>query len=135
MLITNKVKIHMDTPHQRLIPVDVMQCDTETRALELELYVASKPWVIPTDVELVAAYFKTNGVKGLYDTLHDGSPACSTAGNVITAILPPEALSTPGQIMFSILMRAGERTQLSTFSVPVRIHPNLAIGAGVRGLL
>ena len=80
MLITNKVKIHMDTPHQRLIPVDVMQCDTETRALELELYVASKPWVIPTDVELVAAYFKTNGVKGLYDTLHDGSPACAAAG-------------------------------------------------------
>ena len=63
MRITNRVMIHMDAPQRRQAPVDVMQCDTDTRMLELALYEGGKPWDIPTGVELVAAYHNADGTK------------------------------------------------------------------------
>lgn len=128
MKVTNKITIHLDD--QRLMPpVDVMQCDAYTRVLECSLYSGGTAWTVPDGVSVAVAYRRADGSKGIYDTLPDGSAACTVAGNVVTAVLVPQALAVSGATFVTVLFTDDTGKQLTTFCVKLNVERNPAVGA------
>ena len=127
MKVTNKITIHLDDP--RLVPpIDVMQADAYTRELELSLYSGGAEWPVPDGVSVAVAYSGASG-KGIYDTLPDGSAACSVAGNVVAATLIPQVLAVPGHTEVAVVFTDGNGKQLATFCVTLKVAANPAVGA------
>lgn len=122
-------KIKMDLLNKQNIPViDAVQGDSNTRVLEFSLYSGGIPWSVPDGVSVAVAYLRTDGAKGIYDTLADGSAAISVAGNVVSAILVPQALAVAGDTKLTVVFMA-DGEQLATFCVTLRVAQNPAIGA------
>lgn len=128
MKITNRVNIHLDDRHL-IPPVDVMQGDTDTRVLEMELYAGNEAWNVPDGAAVSVAYCRSDGSKGIYDTLPNGTDACSVAGNVVTSVLVPHALAVSGNTVMTVLFTDDTGKQLATFCVLLRVERNPAVGA------
>lgn len=122
-------RLEMDLLSQGHTPyVDTMQEDA-CRWVELSLYEGGTPWTIPEGVTAAVAYRKPDGKKGLYDTLPDGSAACILAGNVVLFALPPQALTTLGQVAATVVFWDTGLNPLSTFEITLRVQESPAVGA------
>lgn len=132
MLVTNKITIRLDDLRP-MEPVSVMQCDVNTRALEITLLSGEAAWNVPDGVTAISAYTKPDGTKGLYDTLPDGTDACTISGNVVTAVLPPQALTVPGDVDLAVIFTDDDQNQLAAFAVPIKVRRNPAVGAVASG--
>ena len=89
MKITKHLTIDMVSSGVSAV-VDVMQGDEMTRQVSVSLYDAGRPWEPPEGVEASVSFRKPDSVAGWYDTMPDGSAACTIAGNLVTAQLVPE---------------------------------------------
>ncbi len=132
MKVTNKITIHLDDPQVQR-PVNVMQCDVNTRELEIALFAGGKKWEIPDGVTPVISYRKPDGTGGLYDTLPDGAPACRMDKNMVWAILPPPALEVPGMVDLAVIFADNNGDQLAAFGAPIDVHRNPGVGAVASG--
>ena len=89
MEIVHKLTVHME--QRRLLPcLEMVQCDANTRVLELTLLAGGVAWEVPAGMKVAVAFRKSDGTAGLYDKLPDGTAACSFSGNVVRAILAPQ---------------------------------------------
>lgn len=115
MRITSKIII--DLQQRKTIPqIEVMQNDACTRVVAAALYCGSTPWEVPVEVTAVSlAYRKSDGTSGWYDTLPDGTPACSVNGNTVEVQLAPEALTCAGKVAASIVLQDSNLNRLATF--------------------
>ena len=131
MTVTNKLTIHMDD--HRLVPrIEAVQGDANTRVLELTLLSGGVAWTVPADTEVSVAYDKSDGTRGWYDTLPDGTAACAVAGNVITAILAPQVLTAVGKVRVVVILRdKNGSSQLGAFPVTVLVISNPAAGSEI----
>ena len=111
MKVTNKITVHLDDPWL-LPPIDVMQGDAYTRELELTLYSGGVAWPVPDGTSVAVAYHGASG-KGIYDTLPDGSAACSVSENVVAATLIPQVLAVPGYTKVTVVFTDGDGKQLA----------------------
>ncbi len=112
--------------------VYAMQNDAGTRAVKVALYDGGTVWAPPDGVTMSVAYRRAAGTVGKYDTLPDGSAACSVSGNEVVAVLSPPVLAEPGRVAVSIVFEhAGAR--LATFPFDVMSEGDLAAGAGAQG--
>jgi hypothetical protein len=125
--VTNKIDIHLDDP--RIIPkINAMQGDANTRVLEFSLYAGGVAWEVPDGVSVAVAYSGASG-EGIYDTLEDGSAACTVAGNVVTAVVTPQAVAMDGETKLTIVFTDGNGKQLSSFCVTLKVEKNPAVNA------
>ena len=123
-----KHKLEIDLAGQAAIPrVDVVEGDQYVRQLELSLLCGGESWEIPEDAHAVIRYWKADGTGGEYDTLPDGSPACSVSGNVLTVELAPQVLTCPGNGMLSVVLTQGD-ARISTFSILIQVHGAISVG-------
>ena len=131
MTITTKIK--MDLQKVDVIPLaHAVQCEANTRALELSLYSGGAEWPVPDGVEVSVAYRKADHTSGWYDKLPNGDAACSVSGNVVTAILAPQALTAAGRCHVVIVLQDPDTLdQLATFPVRIEVAPNPAAGKGI----
>lgn len=127
MKVVHKHRITLDN-RQSNIYIDVMQGDDKTRILELSLYSGGQPWDVPEGVSVAVAYLGPGG-KGIYDTLPDGSAACTVAGNVVTATVMPQVLAMHGNVQLTVVFTDADGGQISTFCVTFRVAANPAVGA------
>lgn len=127
MKVINKIDIHLDD-YQIIPEIVVMQCDVNSRVLELSLYSGGEPWNLPSGAKLYVSYRKPDGTGGFYDTLHDRTAALSLNGNTITAIMAQQVLTVPGKVQVSVSAQASSCT-IATFSVQLNVKPNPGIGA------
>ncbi|MBQ6852368.1 MAG: hypothetical protein IJO04_05000, partial [Oscillospiraceae bacterium] len=88
-----------------------MQCDANTRAVEVTLTAGGVAWTPPERTAVSVAFKKPDGKKGWYDKLPDGSDACSVSGNVVTAILAPEVLTAAGEVRAAIVFQDANLNQ------------------------
>lgn len=127
MKVTNKIDIHLDD--KRLLPpISVMQADAYTRVLEFALYSGGVAWEVPSDASVAVAYSGASG-RGIYDTLPDGSAACTVAGNVVTAVVAPQAIAMHGKTQLTVVFTDGDGYQIATFCVTLDVAANPAVGA------
>lgn len=109
--------------------VAAVQGDTNTRVLVVSLYDSGAAWEIPEGVIVDVAFKKPDGTQGVYSRLPDGSSATSFEGNVLTAILAPQALTCPGKVVAAFVFhKEGEKT-LASFPFTITVTANPAEGA------
>lgn len=127
MIITHKLE--MDLVSRAAMPrIDVVQGDSNTRRLELALLCGGKVWPVPAGVRVRMRYCKSDGTKGLYDTLPDGTAAWNAEGNVLTVVLAPQMLTAAGPALVQAELTKGDCVA-ATFAFQVNVEPNPAEGA------
>lgn len=121
-------KLEMDLAERGLAKaIAVVQGDCNTRVLELTLRSNGKEWAVPQDASVWMRYCKSDGTKGLYDTLPNGTLAWSVVENVITMELAPQMLTAPGMVVAQVVLGV-ENAELATFSVHIQVERNPAEG-------
>ena len=85
MIITSKIEMDLALSGQTP-EVEAVQDDKYSRNLEVSLLAAGTPWEVPAGTYAVVRYMKPDGTGGSYDTLPDGSAACSISGSAISFI-------------------------------------------------
>lgn len=124
MIVNRRIVIDLlaggryDTAH-------VVQGDTYSRVVELELRQGNMAWEIPEGVSVVVEYIKADDTRGLYNTLPDGAQAWHADGNILTLMLAPQMLTANGNVVTQVrLMR--ESSQLSLFEFNVYVHKKIS---------
>ena len=131
MKVISKIALQIDD-YRKISSVSVMQCDSNTRVLEIHLYASGVEWPVPDGVEVSVAYRKADHTSGWYDKLPNGDAACSVSGNVVTAILAPQVLTAAGRCHVVIVLQDPDTLdQLATFPVRIEVAPNPAAGKGI----
>lgn len=124
--IVNKITIDLMKPAQ--IPViHAVQGERDSRIAELTLVADGKPWTLPNGALLTVRYGRNALSGGYYDTLPDGSAACSYADNVITVVLAPQMMAQAGAVLAQVEI-LHENQLLTTFSFRLMVEVNPAIG-------
>lgn len=123
-------KLDMDMA-ERDVPqrIDVVQGDSNTRVLELTLYSNGTVWQPPESAKIWMRYCKSDGTKGVYDTMPDGSIAWTREENVIQIDLVPQMLTASGMVVAQVVLIDGE-AEVATFSVQIHVERNPAVGEG-----
>ena len=130
MVITHELT--MDLHRRGVTPVvDAVQGDVYTREVKLTLTDNGAQFLPPAGVSASVAFRKPDGKKGWYDKLPDGTEATAISGNIVTAVLAPEMLTTYGQVDAAIVLRDADFNQLSTFGITVQVAKNPAAGITV----
>lgn len=106
-----------------------MQNDANTRSVKLTLLSGGTAWPVPagTKASVVFRNLK-DGHKGWYDTLPNGTAACTVSGNVVTAVLAPAVLSGAGEVKAAIVLQDGNLNRLATFGFSILVEPDPAAG-------
>lgn len=129
MQINYHINIHLD----RREPSPILDCvqGESGRAVTVSLYEKDQPWVIPEDAAVLVRYGRPDTCGGVYDTLPDGTKACTVSGNAITAVLTPQSLAVAGLVSFQLAVIA-QGSELATFIFLVRVEsdPSIQTTAG-----
>lgn len=131
MEIVHKLTMYLD--QRRLVPcVDVVQCDANTRVLELTLLSGGEAWEVPSGMGVAVAFRKSDGTAGLYDVLPDGTKACSYSGNVVRAVLAPQVLTAWGKVEVAVVIQdSSTLDRVATFPVHVEVARDPSAGKGI----
>lgn len=115
MNVTHKIKLDLQQSGARQT-LHVKQGDNMSRKVELSLYDNGIPWAVQEGTVLQIAYYKPDKTGGLYDTMSDGTIACSAAGNVVTAQLHPQMFTAIGLVACELRLLSQNGMHISTFS-------------------
>lgn len=131
MEIVHKLTVHME--QRRLLPcLEMVQCDANTRVLELTLLSGGVAWEVPAGMKVAVAFRKSDGTAGLYDKLPDGTKACSFSGNVVRAILAPQVLTAWGKVEVAVVIQEPSTLdQIGVFPLCIEVARNPAAGKGI----
>ena len=131
MEVVHELTMHLDD--RRLVPcVDAVQCDANTRVLELTLLSGDVAWAVPSGMSVAVAFRKSDGTAGLYDVLPDGTKACSYSGNVVRAVLAPQVLTAWGRVEVAVVIQdPSTLDRVATFPLCVEVARDPAAGKGI----
>lgn len=126
MIITHKLE--MDMMQREMVQrIDVVQGDCNTRQLELTLRSDGEDWPVPEGAAVWLRYCKSDGTKGIYDTLPDGTAAWKAEGNLLTVSLAPQVLTAVGDVVVQVVL-VDESSEPATFAVKIHVERNPAAG-------
>lgn len=114
-----------------MLPIAAVQGDGNTRVLEITLLENGAPWQIPEAAVVDVAFRKSDGTRGIYSKLPDGTNATSRGGNVLSATLAPQMLTCPGAVLATVVFRADNGKTLAAFPFTVKVEASPAAGAQV----
>ncbi len=119
MTITRHIAIDLV---KKLVPprVYVMQYDTNTRIVEIELTANGEKWTPPEGVSFALSYRKPDGKRGFYNKLSENVSAVTVEENKISVILAHQVLTTPGMVDAALVMNNADMERLASF--PFEIH-------------
>lgn len=105
-------------------PIQAIQGDTDTHAVVLELYQSSSVWNAPNNATVMVGYVRGDGAGGTYDTLPDGSAACTIRDHTVTAVIAAPMLAVPGPVRMTVyLLHEGQRLHIFDGVIHVRRDP------------
>ena len=124
-----KHQLSMDFQNRTSQPrLNMVQCDQNTRAIEISLTSAGKPWTPENITTVVLRYRKCDGTGGNYDTLPDGKLAWSAEANKITVLMAPQVLTVPGLVEAQAAIVCGEQC-IATFSFQITVEEDPSVGS------
>lgn len=127
MDITHKISLDLQQTGARQV-MFAKQGDRLTRIARMLLYDGGTEFSVPDGVTPQIAYAKPDGKGGIYDTMPDGSAACTVSGNVVTARLHPQMFSVAGIVACELRLLTGSGAQLSTFSWFITVQASATEG-------
>lgn len=105
-------------------PIQTIQGDTDTHAVVLALYQDATVWNVPNGAAAMVGYIRADGAGGTYDTLPDGSAACTIETNTVTAVIAAPMLAVPGPVRMTVyLLHEGQRLHIFDAVIQVRRDP------------
>lgn len=113
--------------------VHAMAEDAGSRSVCIQLRENGKAWTVPEGVSASVAYRREDGGSGWYDTLPDGTAACTVEGSTVTAALAPEMLAEAGTARAAVVFQDEALNQLATFEFYVHVEENPASGGTIGG--
>ena len=123
-VITSNIRLDLIQPDQTPV-VHAVQGEYAARCVELSLFCDGLPWQIPTDTTPAIRYGRVDFTGGYYDTLPDGTPACSISGNTLSILLAPQMTACAGTVSIQAeLLR--KDSLLATFSFYLTVAANPA---------
>lgn len=122
MLLKKEVTMNFSYQEQPII-VDVMQGDSG-RILTIHLVERETPWVLPENAEIILRYCCADGTGGMFDSLPNGTPACTVDGNTLTITLVSQMCAVAGCTKVQATIFSGG-TQISTFPFELRVIPQV----------
>ncbi len=126
MIITHKLE--MDFANRSAVhKIDAVQGERNTRVLEFALKNGREDWQVPEGTTAAMRYCKSDGTKGYYDMLPDGSAAWEKEDNVIRFTLAPQMLTADGPV-FAQMELLKDSKMLATFAVQIRVEADPAAG-------
>ena len=129
MIVKTKLKIDLQRPGQKNM-IYAMQNDQNTRIVEISLFSGGVAWHIPDGTTFAVGYEKADGTSGIYDTLPDGkTKAVTFEGNVITAILAPQVLTSFGDVPVGVALFDSNLNRLGVFPFVVRVEEDPSAGS------
>lgn len=122
MLLTKEVTMNLSYRESPVV-VDVMQGDS-ARILVIHLVKRETPWILPDNAEIILRYCCADGTGGMYDTLPDGTQACTVDGNTLSITLVSQMCAVAGctKLQVTIFSDGG---QISTFPIEIRVIPQV----------
>ena len=127
MIITTNIQTDLALSGEAPL-AEAVQDDKYSRDLAVTLLANGIPWEIPAGTQAVVRYMKPDGTGGSYDTLPDGSAACTIAGSVVTVALAPQVCTVSGMVRLAVgLLRRD--TEINTFGINLLVHRNPGIDA------
>ena len=124
--------LRMDLARCSCTPVvSAVQGEANTRELIIDLYDNGVAWEIPAGTTAAVSFKKPDGLRGIYDKLPNGDQATTVAGSTVTAILAPQALTVPGEVIASIVFFDKDLDRLATFPFRIRVAVDPAGGQHV----
>lgn len=127
MIITHQITMELNRSRP-LEPVCVMQDDRYSRDVCVLLTLDDDPWPIPDGARAVIHFEKADGTGGNYDTLPDGTAACSFSGNALTVSLAPQTCTVPGAVKLTVTLILGEKV-ISTFAFYLSVQRAVGLQA------
>jgi len=127
MIITHKINMDLqirNTPHR----LTMVQCDTDTRIVVLEMTSGGKLWEPGTVDRVLVRYRKSDGTGGSYDSKPDGSVAWSLIGTELELWMAPQVLTVPGLVEMQAAMFREEKC-LATFCFQITVEADPSVGA------
>jgi len=126
MIVTQTISVHLDRPNEDTI--EAVQGD-DRRIVYLRGFQDGKEFAFLNNVKGLVRYsifHEGEYYTSCYDTLPDGSQACSNYDNKLKVVLTPEIFTIPGVGQLQIgLLNGNEVT--ATMSIPLRVNRNLAV--------
>jgi len=127
MIITHTINMDLqirNTPHR----LTMVQCDTDTRIVMLEMTSGGKLWEPGTVDRVLVRYRKSDGTGGSYDSKPDGTSAWSLNGAKLELWMAPQVLTVPGLVEMQAAMFREERC-LATFCFQIAVEADPSVGA------
>ncbi len=114
-MILHKIQLDMQSNITKQV-MYAKQEDSMSRTVQIELYNGGTEWPVPEEVTILQiAYSKPDRTGGVYDTLPDGSKACTTQGNRVECKLHPQMFTAAGKVCCEFRMLNEQGLQLGTF--------------------
>ena len=101
----------------------MVQGDSNTRVVELQLFSDGKEWDIPSAELVTVAFKKPDQTKGFYET--EGS----VDGNRIQVVLAPQVLTAHGKVTVVVELRNAEGNSLASFPFGIMVAQNPEVDA------
>ncbi len=133
MIVTSKFEVDLTPGENRrknnadAVPILAVQGDTDTHAVEIALYEDGQVWKIPEGASAVVGYAHSNGTGGIYDTLSDGTAACSISGNVVTAVIASQMLAQSGNVWMTVSLLHGDQ-KLTVLEKMFQVRRDMTLG-------
>lgn len=124
MMITTNVTLDLQQPGYPAV-VRAVQGDRNTRCLEIALFLNGTAWQIPADTTISMRYCKSDGTKGYYDTMPDGTLAASISANTVHILMAPQMLTAAGTVNAQLEFLRGDEL-LGTYHFLIQVEANPA---------
>ena len=121
MEVTKNIKIDFDI-YSNTPTIDVMQKDSNTRKITLQLFNQGKKWVVPEDVTALISYKKPNGETGAYSELGTGETAYLISENSITITLSRKVLDLSGSVNINVILKDKLLNQIAVFPIVAKVY-------------
>lgn len=128
MIVTHNIKIDFTNPGNAPHKLTMVQGDTNTRAVAISLTENGTAFAFPAAAAAMVRFRKTDGTGGVYDTMPDGSAACSIDGNTVTVLVAPQMLTCPGMVWASVALTDGNGL-LGTFHFAIQVQADPSANA------
>lgn len=128
MIVTHNIQIDFTNPGSAPCKLNMVQGDANTRAVAISLTENGEAFQFPAAAAAMVRYRKTDGTGGVYDTMPDGTAACSINGNTVTVLVAPQMLTCPGMVWASAALTDGNGL-LGTFHFAIQVQADPSANA------
>lgn len=127
MTVTHDIDMDLLRPGVRPL-VRAVQGERCSRVLCFHLTQGGTAWSVPEGAGAAVRFRKADGTGGIYDSLPDGTAACTLSANTVSVTLAPQTLTCAGPAAVQAELYLGEQV-LATFSVCLLVEEDPSAGA------